>query len=273
MSLFSKVSKTVLTKLPNRFMSGGFMKMGHVVRTPRANSADELVNSLKSYAKENELIDKFVKSVDVNDTKTLSLGHDIVDLARTQEILPTNIDMNISKNGAPPIFSYLLEKLPIVSKNNPTAIELAQDVVNHSDVTNAKYFLARFFGNPVEKMSDIAPQMQSVRKLVPNIAQDTLTGGYTMDFSKNNDFFKLLTSLLSKNAKCENIETIDKIMGIIDKYSSKLQLTCNLDNIKIADTAKLKENLEVLPQVLENLPAGNSIDISEFLTKNTNLIA
>ena len=48
----------------------------------------------------------------------------------------------------------------------------------------------------------------------------------------------------------------------------------NLDDIRLGDTARIKENLEVLPQVLKNAEAQGlrTFDVSGFLTKNVNLI-
>ena len=53
MSLFSKLTTELPAKLPNRFLEkGGFMPMGAVDRTARTNTAKELVDSIKAYAKE-----------------------------------------------------------------------------------------------------------------------------------------------------------------------------------------------------------------------------
>lgn len=270
MSLFKILSHSA-QKLPNRFLGNGFETMGAVIRKPRTNSSQELISSIKAYACENPVIKNFSDNIQNINTKHLGLAQDIIDLSNTREMLCTHINMLDNKNGNNSILKMILEKFPVVSKNNPDAIELAQEVVNHSDIQNSKYFLTKFFACPIENFTHLAPQMKAVKKIVPHIAKDTLSGGYTMDFSKNEKFFQFLTSLISRDAKPENIELIDKIMEFVNKFSSKLNLTCNLSEIKTADSAKLKENLKILPEVLKNLSHDKNFEVAEFLSKNTNL--
>ena len=270
MSLFKVLSSSV-KKLPNRFLENGFETMGAVTRKPRTNSTAELKSSINAFAVENPIIKNFLKDIENINPEHLGLAQDVIDLSYTRQMLNTNINMLENKKGNSSILEIILEKFSKVSKNNPDAIELAQEVVNHSDIQNSKYFLARFFSFPIENYSHLAPQMHAAKKIVPCIAKDTLSGGYTMDFSKNEEFFRFITSLLSRDAKPENIELIDKIMEFINKFSSKLKLTCDLSEIKNADTAKLKENLNILPKVLEIMPPGKNFEVAEFLSKNTNL--
>ena len=114
--------------------------------------------------------------------------------------------------------------------------------------------------------------MKAVKEAVPVIAKDTLSGGYTMDYSKNNEFFNFVQHLCSSDGKPENFKLLGKIFDIIENSSKKVQHFCNLDALKKADTAKVKQNLEVLPQVLKNADeAGKPIDVVDFLEHNINL--
>lgn len=276
MSLFSKVGASIsdeAAKLPNRFLQGGgFMQMGAVTREPRANTTEELVSSIKAYAKTNPEIAEFVKHLDEMNPTHLGLAQDVIDLSNTHELLNTNINLGkITQNGKS-IMGHILEMLPATSNKNPGAVELCETVINNSDATNSKYFLTRLFDYDLPKMGSLSEQMSAVKEAVPVIAKDTLSGGYTMDYSKNNEFFNFIQHLCSEDSKPENIKLIGKICDIIDQSSKKVLHNVNLDELRVADTAKVKQNMDVLPQVLKNAEeAGKPIDVSAFLEHNVNL--
>lgn len=121
MSLFSKISgkvvdttlnvvQTKAKRLPNRFLSGGFVECGAIFHEPRTNSSKEIIDSLKliakeardnatKYAKEGlgehqkvaELkakdIEEFLQHVDGMSQRHLSLAHDVVDLSNTHALI------------------------------------------------------------------------------------------------------------------------------------------------------------------------------------------
>ncbi len=60
-------------------------------------------------------------------------------------------------------------------------------------------------------------------------------------------------------------------MDITDTVAPKVNTNINLDDIRLGDTEKIAENIEVLPQVLENAKSLKEFDVSGFLTKNINL--
>ena len=271
MSLLSKVSGEAV-KLPNRFLQGGFQTMGAVTREPRANSVSELINSIKAYSKNNPEIAEFAKHLDEMNPKHLGLAHDVIDLAKTTQMLNTNINLlEVQKDGKS-IMGRILSMLPETSKKNSGALELAETVINNSDATNSKYFLTRLFSYDLPAMSGLSEHMKAVKEAVPVIAKDTLSGGYTMDYSKNNEFFNFVQHLCSSDGKPENFKLLGKIFDIIENSSKKVQHFCNLDALKKADTAKVKQNLEVLPQKIKNADeAGKPIDVVDFLEHNINL--
>lgn len=275
MSLFSKVGGNILSevqKLPNRFLQGGFMPMGAVKREPRANTTNELLSSIKAHAIDNPEIAEFTKHLSEVNSEHLGLVQDIIDISKTQEMLNTNINMTKIQQGGKSIMGHILSLFPEVSKKNPGALELTESVINNSDTQNAKYFLTRLFSYDLSGMNALSEQMKAVKEVVPYIAKDTLSGGYTMDFSKNNEFFNFVQHLCSGDAKPENIKLISKIFNIIEDTSKRVQHFCNLDGLKMADTAKVKQNLNVLPQVLRNADdVGKPIDVVKFLENNVNL--
>lgn len=236
MSLFSKLTTELPAKLPNRFLEkGGFMPMGAVDRTARTNTAKELVDSIKAYAKESPEVAEFAKHLDEMQPQHLGLAQDIIDLSNTQEMLMTNINLKAKmSNGKTPL-GCILEMLPATSKNNPAALDLAEEVVG-------------------------------------TVAKDTLSGGYLGTFEKNKEFFEFIRDLSSGDSKPENIKLLKPLRDILEKFIKNSNPHCNIYEIRTGDTKTIQENLKILPQVLgEADKQGKSIDVSGFLTKNVNL--
>lgn len=275
MPLLSKITAKISEEtktLPNRFL-GGFMPMGAVKRNPRTNTTEELISSINAHAKTNPEIGEFAKQIKDINPKYLELAHDIIDLSNVHELLNTNINLKqASKIPGKTNFGIILNQIPIVSRENPAALDLTQAVINNSDATNAKFFLLKFFGYDLAKAKGVSEQIKATSEIVPNIAKDTLSGGYTMDYSKNNEFFNFIMHLCSSDSKPVNIKILKNIMNAIDKICKKTSPSCNIDDIRLGDTKVIKENLDALPYLLENAEdQSKNVDISGFLTKNVNI--
>ncbi len=270
MSFIPKITEAFASnveKLPNRF-NQGFMKMGIVERTPRNNSTSEIIGSIQAYAKENPEIAAFAQHLNELNPKHLGLAQDIIDLSNTKEMLPTHIDIAQKTDNGKSIVGMILSRLPEISKKNPAALDLTEAVFNNSDSINSKYFLCKLFGFNLENMGSLSKQMNATKEIIPEIAQDTLDGGYTMDYSKNKEFFEFVKALSSEDAKPENVKMIRPIMNAINKLCKNCQPICDLNEIKTGDTKVIKKNMEALPYLLENAEAQKiPVDISGFLTK------
>lgn len=273
MSLFSKLSTEISAKLPNRFLEkGGFMSMGAVDRSARTNTTKELVASINAYAKESPEVAEFAKHLDEMQPQHLGLAQDIIDLSNTQELLMTNINLKSKLGNGKTLLGHILEMLPATSKKNPAALDLAEEVINRSDATNSKYFLCNLFGYDLPKMSGLSEQMKATKEVVGTVAKDTLSGGYLGTFEKNKEFFEFIKVLSSGNSIPENVRLLNPLRDIIEKVIKNTKPKCNIDEIITGDTKTIKENLKILPQILENADMqGKSIDVSGFLTKNVNL--
>ena len=200
--------------------------------------------------------------------KHLGLAQDIIDLSRTKEMLPTHIDIAQKTDNGKSIVGMILNRLPEISKKNPAALDLTETVFNNSDTINSKYFLCKLFGFNLENMGSLSKQLNATKEIIPEIAQDTLDGGYTMDYSKNKEFFEFVKALSSEDAKPENVKMIRPIMNAINKLCKNCQPICDLNEIKTGDTKVIKKNMEALPYLLENAEAQKiPVDISGFLTK------
>ena len=237
---------------------------------------------MASELKAKEIIE-FLKVAGDMPQRHLSLAHDVVDLSNTHaminhDIFPTvnynDIGQAKSTGKRTTLLGYVLNLLPGLSKANPKAVDLAETVVSHSDDTNAKFFLQRFVDNfPVgaEKQAEVT------EALVEPLAKSILKGMPSMDLgprSKEQTFFNQIRHLCSEDSKPENLKLLKQTLDTVDSVAPKVDTDINLDDIRLGDTAKIQENLEVLPQVLENAEAQGlrTFDVSGFLTKNVNLI-
>lgn len=213
----------------------------------------------------------------------LSLAHDVVDLSNTQaminhDIFPT-VDFNaigkVQKTGKETsLMGYVLNLLPGLSKANPKAVDLAESVVSHSDDTNAKFFLSKF----VDQFPIIGTEKQAeaTESLVETLSKSILKGMPSMDLgpnSKEQSFFNQLCHLCNPDSKPENIKLLKQTLDMTDNVAPKIDAAINIDDIRLGDTARISENMEFLPEVLENAEVKGlkTFDVSSFLTKNVNL--
>lgn len=211
----------------------------------------------------------------------LSLAHDVVDLSNTRAMINTDIfptvDYNTigqvkNTNKRTTLMGYVLNLLPGLSKANPKAVDLAETVVSHSDDTNAKFFLQKFVDN--FHFVGTEKQAEATEPLVKNLSESVLKGMPSMDLGANckeQTFYNLISNLCKADSKPENIRLLKQAMDITDTVAPKVNTNINLDDIRLGDTEKIAENIEVLPQVLENAKSLKEFDVSGFLTKNINL--
>ncbi|MCM1338182.1 MAG: hypothetical protein NC191_00745 [Muribaculaceae bacterium] len=218
----------------------------------------------------------FLAQTDGMSTEHLGVAHDIIDLAHMRAMLNTNIDFqDIIPNGRT-LMGEILSRFPEVSRKNPGAIELTGKVFNHSDDTNSKYFVNSLFGNDLPNKAHLSEYFKALKGMVPTFAKEALSGGYLMDYSKENKFFQMIADFCRPEVKPESIkllpDVMPKISEMIASISKKTHPVVDRVSIATGDAGRITENVDVLPQVLGNFEAaGKNLDVSEFITKNVNL--
>ena len=246
----------------------------------KVNHFKELgINAKVAELKSNE-IKEFLSNAKDMPQRHLSLAHDLIDLSNIKafindEIFPSidfnNVGISESKNKITTLMGYLLNLLPKISKENPKALDLAETVVTNSDERNSKFFLSHYLDNAPNSPE----QTKLTEKLVPIFAKDTLNGLPSMDLGPNckeNVFFNLISHLCSNDSKPENLKLLDQLLEMTNTINKKTNAAINIDEIRLGDTNVIKENMEILPQILKNAEdTGKDIDASGFLTKNVNL--
>lgn len=211
----------------------------------------------------------------------LSLAHDIVDLSNTSafinhSIFPT-IDFNVllrnsQTNRFSTLMGAILDVLPKLSKENPQAVDLAETVTSNVDDSVARFFLNKFLDRP-----PLAPEQAKLTEgFVPRIAGSVLKGMPSMDLGENckeSLFESLVRCLASPDSKPENLKILNEVFKMTDKLPDNIKTHFNLCEIRLGDTEAIKQNVDVLPQLLGNAEAQGvkQLDITGFLTKNINL--
>ena len=264
MSLFNSVVKHTPT-----FRFGGFQPMGASTKPVDKRTTEQLLENIEYFAESNPEVARLKDELKSMNPKHLGLVSDICELANKHELLNTNIDMKKLVANGKSLFAALIEKLPKASKENPEVLNFTQEVINQTDSTASKYILAsivELFEHP-----EASKHLAAARPLVKDIAEQTLSGGYLMDYSKEKNFVNLIATLINSNAKPEKIALIPKLTKAADKIPGKNAIY--LDSFVKSNTPikQVEENLKILPQAAEMFAKeGKTFNITGFVNHNVN---
>lgn len=274
MGLFGadKVFKQVVEKPVNRLFTGGFEAMGAISRKPDTRTKDELVQTIDYYTQRIPEMQEFAKEIKTLNPKHMGTIADTLELSTHQEMLPTAINLGAKASNGVTYRKAVVKDMIEASKTNPEAMELVDAIINNTDSTTSKYALGMMSGG-VLKNKELAKQMQATAQVVPNIAKETLDGGYTMDYSKQENFMDMIKTFVNPNAKPDKIKALFTDLA---PATEKLEPNFNIYMDKFVNSSapmeKVKENIEVLPDVVKMLgDKANDMDVVDFVTKNTNL--
>lgn len=274
MGLFGadKVFKQVVAKPVNRLFTGGFEAMGAISRKPDTRTKDELVQTIDYYTQRIPEMQEFAKEIKTLNPKHMGTIADTLELSTHQEMLPTAINLGAKTTSGVTYRKAVVKDMIEASKTNPEAMELVDAIINNTDSTTSKYALGMMSGG-VLKNKELAKQMQATAQVVPNIAKETLNGGYTMDYSKQENFMDMIKTFVNPNAKPDKIKALFTDLA---PATEKLEPEFNIYMDKFVNSSapmeKVKENIEVLPDVVKMLgDKANDMDVVDFVTKNTNL--
>lgn len=253
-----------------RLNEGGFQHIGAHTRAADTRSTEQLLENIEYFAQHNPEVAKFKNELKSMNPEHLGLVSDICELSNHHEFLPQVLDMKkLSLKDGRSLFAYLMEILPKASKNNPKALEFASEVINQTDSSTAKYFLADF--GRILEVPEAAEHMAAAKPLIKDFAEQTLNG-YKMDFENERNFMNFIRILIDQRAKTEKIAMLKKLTSAADKAPGENMIY--LDKFVRSNTPvkQVEENIAVLPKVLQNASSENkSIDIVDFVNKNVNL--
>ena len=274
MPVFGKIAETIVkVKKPvNRLFTEGFESMGAITRKPDTRTTGEIQQTVDYYVQRHPEIKQFAEDIKNLNPKHMGTIADTLELSTYTEMLPTNINLSKMTNKGITYRQAIVEEMIQASKTNPEAMELADAIINNTDTTTAKYVLSTMTGG-VMKNKELAKQMQSTAKIVPDIAKETLGGPYLMDYHQQENFMQMIKTFVNPGAKPDKIVALFKdLAATADKLDN--HFTIYMDKFVNSSTPlqQVKENIEILPEVVKMLGEKvKNFDIVDFVTKNTNL--
>ena len=233
MLLNSIFRKPTLTK---RLFNGSWGAIGHVKREPDTKTNQQLLENIEYYAQQCPEVAKFKKELKQISPEHLGLVSDICELANHTEMLNTSIDTKKATKTGKSLFEFLMEKLPKVSKENPETLELLKAVIDNTDSIVSKHTLREL--SSLQECKEMAPHVKATIPLISDIAEATLHGGYTMDFSKAEKFVDSLKSFISPNVELKKLQFLPQIINLADKANA----LCKIDAFPF-----LKNKMSLLP--------------------------
>ena len=180
MSLINKISNVVSKEPVFRF--GGWQAMGAHTKAPDTRTTEQLLANIDYFAQKNPEVAKFKSDLKAMNPKYLGLVSDICELTNRSNMLNTNINLKDPKQVGKNVFAAWIEKLPKASKENPEALEFTQEVINQTSSDASKYFLAS--STELLDHPEFSEHLKATKPLVKGIAENELSGGYTMDFKR-----------------------------------------------------------------------------------------
>lgn len=256
----------------NRLFDGGWQQMGAITRGTDTRTASELKHTIDAYVQRIPEIATFADDIKKLNPKHMGTIADTIELSQYHEMLPTNIDLKKVGSGGVSYRDAIIKDMVEASKTNPEAMELVDAIINNTDSITAKYALAEMSGG-ILKNKDVAKHMQETAKVVPDIAKETLGGGYLMDYSKQENFMTWIKEMVNPDTKPDKITGIFKdLIPLTENLPQTFIINVNKYLISGAPKEKLAENYKVLPDVVKMLDGkAEKIDVVDFVTKNTNL--
>ncbi len=250
-----------------RLFTSGFQQMGAVQRGVDTRNYTQMQNTIDYYAEQIPEVQKFAKEIKTLNPKDLGTICDTLELANYHAFL-TQIEANVDRTYAKTLKETLLPQMIQASKENPAGMDLINAIINNTDATTAKYALHVMSGGVLNN-KNLAHQMVATSKVVPDIAKETLSGGYTMDLSKQESFMSFIKSMVNKDTVSDKITSLFR--DIVPVTESRPE-TFNIDVIGYltskADVEDIRARLKMLPKVLEGIgDKFKDFDLVKYLTK------
>lgn len=267
-ALKSRVQKRE-PQLTQRLFNSGWEAMGHIKRRADVRTTEQLLENIEYFSKRFPEVAQFKKELKAMNPRHLNLVSDICELASNDELLNTAIDIRKPASKGKSLFEILIEKLPKASKENPASIELSQAIINNTDSIGAKYTLSAL--STLYDCKDAARHIEATIPMVSDIAEATLNGGYTMDYSKERDFVKALGSFISPNVSLEKLRLLPDIIKIAENSNAICQVNSFPFLTNKTAIPKILANLETFKTLDKNMQS-KSINLTDFLEKNVNIL-
>lgn len=272
-SKLNEAAQKLVKETPVYRFNNGFQTLGAQVRPKDERTTAQLCATIDALAERNPAVKEFVKDLKSMNPKHLGLAADTIELAGRSEMLMTNVNMNkVSPQTGKSLLQHLLGVYPKASKENPHAMEFAQEVINNTDTLTSKYFLGDclgYFEHP-----EVGEHLKALKPMIKDFAEATINGGYLGTFERQANFTELIKGVATPQSKPEKIALMPKLCQAVDSVpEGNFEIVLNKFAMSDTPLKQVKENIEILPQVLQNAHRqGKSIDVVDFVNNNVNLV-
>ncbi|MDR1167688.1 MAG: hypothetical protein LBK53_02195 [Heliobacteriaceae bacterium] len=253
-------------------LTNGFSLLGAQKRPPDARTAEELRQTFQAYAQKIPEVKAFLPELENLNPKHYGIVADVIELSKAAPLLSLKINFFVKDKAGKTFLSFLLEQMGWASKNNPSAVDFAGEVINNTDILTSKYFLVKF--SNAFKIKELGKHFEAAKPMVSDIAESALGGDYAMNFSKRDNFVGSLGVLTSKSAKLDKVSLLKTLSDKIDSIASNSEYAVSIDEFVTSEVpvSKIKDNLETLVQAAQLAESrGVIIDPVKFVLNNTNL--
>lgn len=266
----NRKEKLMAIKLTNPItrLSNGWNIMGAFKRQADTRTAEELTESIKLWANQNPEVKAFLPHLKEMNQKHLGLVADTIELANHKALRYNDVNMLGKTSAGKSLLGVLLDIFPKASKENPNALDFAQEVINNTDAVTSKYFLWLTTGGVLHN-KNVAEHFKAAKPLVEIFAKQTLNPPNPMTFDNQNNFMFLIKNVINESADVEKVKLVKDAFHAIDE---KGYMYVNDFVLSKTPIGKIQDNLKSLPQVADMFKANNKLlNAGEFLEKNTNL--
>lgn len=271
MNLLGIIKPTEIQEPIRRFASG-WSTMGAVTRPADTRTPNQITQTLIAYSKKIPEVKKFITQLGKAPIETKRLATDVIELSQSKTMLLTDVSLTDKVNNKS-FLEALLNDIIIAGKSNKPAVNFASTVINNTDNVTSKYFL-RAASSGILKHSELGEHFSETSKIIPDIAQDTLGGGYTGDFSKQTEFMDIIKSLTHPKTNTQRIEEFPKVIKSINELPQNRIYDISIDDFtrSAAPKSQVADNLTTLKSYVKLMEDnGKEPNIMSYLTKNTNL--
>ena len=251
-----------------RLFTGGLSQMGAVKRDIDRRTYNILQDNIDYYADKIPEVKQFAKELKTLNPKDLGTICDTLELNSYHALL-TEVEANVDKAYSKTLREKLIPQMVKASKENPEGMDLIHAIINNTDSTTSKYALHVMSGGVLNDKS-LAHQMAATTKVVPDIAKETLSGGYTMDLSKQESFMSFIKSMVNKDTKSDKITSLFKdVVPFTEKRPETFEIDVLGYLTSKADVEDVRARLKMLPKVLESIgDKFKDFDLVKYLTKS-----
>ena len=247
----------------------GWRTMGAVKHSADTRTAEELKETIKLWALANKEVKEFLPHLKEIREKHLGLVADTIELSMRRAMLPNDINLRepVEANGKS-ILGLMLDSYKVASKENPEALDFAQEVINNTDSRTAKVFFLESAGGVLEN-KDYSKQFKAATPLVEIFAKQTLNTPNPYSFDNQKNFMFLVKSVVNEKA---NPAKISLVKDFYNKIANKAYFNLFEFVANKAPVSKVEDNLNTVEQVADMfVREGKVLDAGKFVNRNTNL--